>query len=68
MDIVLVFKDANSFNFMRLDSEAAIVEILPYLGTLDQAYRVISQTNRKMRKFWEENMQMFDKIIEFCYL
>ena len=49
---------------MRLDSEAAIIEILPYIGTLDRAYRIVGQANRKLRDMWDTNMTRFDKIRE----
>ena len=48
---------------MRLDSEAAIVEILPYVGAFSQAYRIIGQANRKLRDMWENNLMIFDKVM-----
>ena len=57
---------------MRLDTYAAIWEILPYYGTLDKIFRLMRRLNNKTSQIWMDNMAVISenvnrKKIAFSY-
>ena len=46
---------------MKLDTYAAIWEILPFYGTLDQVFRLMRRLNNKTSEIWKNNMEIISK-------